>query len=238
MRYLLILLLTVSAHAQTRQVSLRLLAFDGMNIPPESFAFDPAAPPGTAGVKAPVKGYLNHEVTKVILSGSKVVFAKTANPEDLKKPEMVLADVNLPRAGTRFMLIFLPKATGEVGYQVMPLDDSVKDFPLGSYRIINLSRFPVKLNLQDKSFEYKAGDSKVIENPPVGADKHSAMYAFSMIDGKWARIGANTWPHPGKKRSVQMFFDNPDTKRTELRGFRDISPPVPGQQQVATSAGE
>jgi hypothetical protein len=226
MRYLLFLLLAVSAHAQgppVREVSLRMMAFETSSIPPECFAFDPAAPPGAAGTEAPIKSYLNHESVKVMMTGNELAFSKSANVADLNKPEFQLAKVTLPKAGNRFMLIFLPN--GDKGFRVMPLDDSLKEFPIGAYRVISLSSLPVKLTLEDKAYEFKPAQSSLIENPPVRANNHSAMYAYSFIEGKWARIGSGLWPALGKKRSVQIFWDNPVSRKTELRGFRDVSPP-------------
>ena len=225
MRYLLLLLLTASAHAQApaREVFLRLMAFDNSTIPKESFAFDPAAPPGAAGVAAPIKGYLNHEGIKVVISGSDLAFSKSANIADLNKPEFQLAKVSLPKAGNRFTLVFLPN--GDKGFRVMPLDDSIRDFPLGAYRVISLSSMPVKLTLEDKAYEFKPGQVSLIENPPMQANNHAAMYAYSFIGGKWERIGAGAWPAQGNKRSIQIFWDNPVSKKTELRGFRDVAPP-------------
>ncbi|MES2661519.1 MAG: hypothetical protein V4689_23070 [Verrucomicrobiota bacterium] len=228
LRYLLFLALTSTAFAQgqssaTREVFLRLLAFDITAVPPESFALDPAAPPPVTPLAAPIKGYLNHEGTTLKLYGNEIIFSKSANAEDAKKTELHLAKVNLPKTGNRFILVFLP--SGNNTYRVLPLSDTVKDFPLGSYRVISLSRLPIKLTLEDKPYEFNPGDSKLIEDPPVQANNHSAMYCFAQKDGKWQKIAAGLWPHPGKKRSVEVFFDNPETQQTELRGFKDISPP-------------
>ena len=238
MRLLLFIALTATAFAQSapsgREVHLRLMAFDNATIPAESYIFDPAAPQPVAGVAAPIKGYLNHEDQVMRLYGNDVVFSKSMKVEDQKKPELQLAKVSLPKTGNRFLLVFLPDANQK--FRILPLDDSIKEFPIGSYRVISLSRFPVKLTLEDKAYEYKPGQSAIIADAPVQANHHSAMYAFSQIDGKWQRIGSGLWPELGKKRSIQIFFDNPESKQTELRGFRDISPPVPGAEPAPSNA--
>lgn len=210
------------------------MAFDTASIPEKSYIFDPAASQPVAGIEAPIKGYLNHEGQVLTLYGNEVIFSKSMKTEDQKKPEFQLAKVTLPKTGNRFLLVFLPNANQT--FKILPLDDSIKEFPLGSYRVISLSRFPVKLTLEDKAYEFKPGQSTVITDPPVQANNHSAMYAFSQVDGKWQRIGSGLWPHPGKKRSVQIFFDNPLSQQTELRGFRDISPPAPGPIETPSNA--
>lgn len=225
MRYLLFLFLVTSAFAQQRKVSLRLLAFDGSKVPQESYFFDPAAPEPAAGLPAPVKNYLNHERLNLNLFGNDMVFSSSLKVADARNADLQLGKVTLPTTSSEFLLVFLP---GEgTKYHVMAVDDSVKGFPLGGYRVLNLSRFPIKLTLEDKPYDFKPGQGSVITDPPLQANNHSAMYAFSQVDGKWQRIGSGLWPSPGKKRSIQIFFDNPTSGNTELRGFKDISPPIP-----------
>lgn len=239
MRLLLFVVLTANAIAQqstqpTRDVRVRLLAFDNVLIPAESYVFDAAVTQPVPGVAAPIKGYLNHEDQALKITGNDLLFSKSAKAEDANKPEFQLAKVTLPNVGNRFLLVFLPGPDKK--FRVLPLDDSIKEFPLGAYRVISLSNFPVKLTLEEKAYEFKPGQSTLITDAPVQENHHSAMYAFTQVDGKWQRIGSGLWPELGKKRSIQIFFDSPESKQTELRGFRDISPPVPGAVPEPTNA--
>lgn len=238
-RHLLFFAFTVSASAQQnestpREVHLRLLAFDATTVAPDSYMFDPAARVPVAGLIAPIKGYLNHEGISLQLFGNDIVFSKSMKAEDAKKVEMQIGKVTLPNSGKHFMLIFLPGANQTS--RILPLGDSTKEFPLGAYRVVSLSRLPVKLTLEDKAYEFKPGQSSVISDVRVNENHHSVMYAYCERDGKWQRIGSSLWPGLGKKRSVQVFFDNPMSKQTELRGFRDVSPPVPGTESAPTTA--
>jgi hypothetical protein len=230
MRCLLFVLLAGTSFAQnpgppTREVRLRLLAFDSLTSPEASYVFEPSATQPVPGIAAPIKAYLNHESVTLQLRGSELLFSNSSKFEDMKLADHELARATLPRSTDRFLLIFLPAANQK--FRIFVLDDSIKEFPLGSYRVFNLSHRAVKLTLEDKPYEFKSGQSSLITDPPVQANNHSAMYAFAQTDGKWQRIGSGLWPHPGDKRSIQIFFDNPESQQTELRGFRDISPPVP-----------
>lgn len=233
-RCLLFILFAGTAFAQKpgppdREVHLRLLAFDSMAVPAESYVFEPSSTEPVPGIAAPIKAYLNHENVTLKVRGNELLFSDSARFEDMKLPDHELARATLPRSSERFLLIFLPAANKK--FRIFVLDDSIKEFPLGSYRVFNLSHGVVKLTLEDKSYEFKSGQSALITDPPVQANNHSAMYAFARTDGKWQRIGSGLWPDPGDKRSIQIFFDNPESQQTELRGFRDISPPVPGTPQ-------
>lgn len=230
MRFLLPVLFAGAALAQDepkplRQVSVRLLAFDATSIPQESFALDPAALKTALGTAAPVKGYLNHEAIELKLFGNEILFSKSANPADLETAGNEFAKVKLPKTGDRFIFIFLPAGNGK--FRILPVDDSIKGFPRGAYLVFNLSPSLVKLTLEKKPYDFKPGESSLIIDPPVQENQHSAMYAFVKTNEKWQRIGSGLWPNPGTKRSIQVFFDNPESKQTELRGFRDISPPNP-----------
>lgn len=228
MRTVLFLLLsTFSLLAQQapkpagRAVTLRLLSFNGESANAELHAHDSQNPAKPIGVKTPLKNYLNHEVVDLILLGSELTFSTaSATPKDTE----VLGKVTLPSSGSRFLLMFFPAA--EKGkFQIMAIDDSLKAFPLGSFRVFNLSRSNIRLTLEKTNYDFKPGSAQVISDPPVQDNMHSAMYAHAQVADQWQRIGSGLWPHPGQKRDLEFFFENPQTKQIELRGFRDISPP-------------
>jgi hypothetical protein len=72
-------------------------------------------------------------------------------------------------------------------------------------------------------YEFKGGESKIIEDPPVAENNSSGMKAFSFTDGEWHRIASGVWPHPGEKRVLQVLFTNPATQQVEIRGVRDVA---------------
>lgn len=204
-----------------RSVTLRLVSFYSESANAELHAHDSKNPAKPIGVKTPLKNYLNHEVVDLILLGSELSFT---NASAAPKAEEILGSVTLPASGSRFLLMFFPAA--EKGkFQIMAVEDSLKAFPLGSFRVFNLSRSNIRLTLEKTNYDFKPGSSQVISDPPVQENMHSAMYAHAQVADQWQRIGSGLWPHPGKKRDLEFFFENPQTKQIELRGFRDISPP-------------
>lgn len=211
--------------AAAREVSLRLLAFDAATARPGGMAHDPSAKQALPAVAAPIKDYLNHEAVRIQLTGVEVLFSKSGDPAEAAKPDQRIASATLPATGSQFLILFLPGADGTA--RTLVVDDSTRAFPPGSYQIFNLSRQPVRLVLENKPFEFAPGKSGVIQDPPVQENQHSAMYAFSQVDSKWQRIGSGLWPHPGTRRSLQVFYDHPGTGRTQLKGFRDVAPPAP-----------
>ncbi len=214
---------SAQAPAGTTRVDLRLLAFAPPQDSGELFVHDPAAKEDAVGIAVRLKGYLNHENHSLVLLGRELVFSASAQRASLTQPGAQLARVTLPAGKRELILLFLPRTQGSgVGWQVLPIDDSLRGFPPGSIQILNLSASPVRIQLQETDFEFKSGESKLIADPPVGRNQHAAMTAHAFVEGEWRRIGAGLWPHPGRKRTVQVLFDEPGSGQIQLRGFRDV----------------
>lgn len=196
-----------------------------MNLP-EVFAHDPAAQKPGPGVAVHAKNYLNHEGANMVFIGRDVVFTKSANPESMRSPAEVIARASMPGAQLKSgVFLFLPGSgkAGEPMARVLIIDDSRSEFPPGALKMVNLSRLPVRVQLESQNFDFKSGEIRNIENQPVGDNNVSGMRAFSFHDGQWQRIGAGMWPPPGSKRVIQLMYENPATGNVEIRGIRDIT---------------
>lgn len=214
---------SAQAPAGATRVELRLLAFAPPQDSGELFVHDPAAKDDAAGIAVRLKSYLNHENVSLGLLGRELIFSASPRRTSLTQPGAQLARVTLPAGKREFILLFLPQTQeGRVGWQVLPIDDSLRGFPPGSIQILNLSASPVRIQLEETDFEFKSGESKLIADPPVGRNQHAAMTAHAFVEGEWRRIGAGLWPHPGRKRTVQILFDEPASGQVQLRGFRDV----------------
>lgn len=216
-------LAAAQAEPDTLRLTLRLLCFEETAAAPKLYLHDLADENDTPGTEVELKGYLNHESSTVTVRGKQLVF--TASPEhaSAKQPENQLAKWTRPDRKREWMLLFLPKqADGRTTWQVLGIDDSYRAFPPGSFQVLNLSRFPVRIRLESTNYDFKSGQTRLIENPPVQENQHSAMTSFCFRDNEWRRIGAGLWPHPGTKRSVQVLYDDPATGQVQLRGFRDV----------------
>lgn len=211
------------APATAGRVEVRLLAFEAPPGEGGLFIHDAAAKETAPGVAATLKGYLNHESSVLTLLGRELVFTTLAEHASIHQPASQLGRVTLPAGARECILLFLPQEQdGRSTWKVLPIDDSTRVFPPGSLLIVNLSRNPVRIRLEQTDYAFKSGESKVITDPPVGANHHSTMTAHAFLAGEWQRIGAGLWPHPGRKRSVQVLFDDPASDQCQLRGFRDV----------------
>ena len=173
----------------------------------------------SAGVIHP-KSFLNHEFDTLPLTTGKLEFSSESDPVSR------IGTCEIPAGIKSVILVFVPEVSGKPACKVIAVDDSPKVFPVGSINVLNLGSLPVRIELEKEFFEFKAGEIRVIPNPPTGPNGASAMKAFRKIDGKWENFSSGAWPHPGPKRVLQILTDNPDTKQTEVRGIRDVASPT------------
>lgn len=224
---LLLPILTLDAQdsASTRTLKTRSIAFQVDDPIPEVFAHSASAAPDAVGVPVKVKNYLNHEAEALQMIGGRLVFTSSPDRESLKDSKKVIAQVKVDEGIRSAVLMFLPGSGKKDApkYRVLPIEDTVRSFPRGSFKVINLSPFPLRITLEKRIYDIKFGETKLIKDPPVNARNASAMKAFNKQDDQWRNIGATSWPHPGSKRVIHVAFYNPASSKVELRGIRDIA---------------
>ncbi|TAE75715.1 MAG: hypothetical protein EAZ84_08815 [Verrucomicrobia bacterium] len=226
--FLLSALLATSLAAQEPParppLELRLLAFNSSLGIDAVHAHDPANPDAPS-VATPIKTYLNHEFSTLNPGGNTLRFTTRPEPESATRPEELLGDVTLP-AGTRSaILLFLPVPPGgKSRFKILPIDDSSKAFPAGSFKVFNLSPQAVRIQLETQNFDFKPGATTLIQDPPVGDNHHSSMRAFAFHGKQWQRIATSLWPPPGEARVLQILFQHPQSGQVQLRGFDDVPP--------------
>lgn len=221
----LLIVPALDAGAQTpaRILKSRCIGFQTDQALPELFAHAVSAPPEAAGTPVAVKSYLNHEAESLVVNGDEILFTSAADRASIK--DKLVARLKVPANLRTAILMFLP-GDGKAGSppcRILPIDDSTRAFPRGSLKVINLSQAPLRIELEKKPFDFKSGETRLIEDPPVGEANASAMRSFSFRNGEWQKVAAGNWPHPGPKRVLQVAFDNAASGSVEMRGIRDIA---------------
>lgn len=222
------------AQQSASNAELRLLAFNPEMQQEGVFIQDPASAPDAPSAKSDIKTYLNHEFAAVPLKGRKLVITTKSDRASLTREGELLGEVTLPEGGNSSILLFLPGKPGsKAKYQIMPIPDSKKAFPAGSFHITNLSPLPLRLLLEKKLFEFKPGQTSLVENPPVRSSGQVGMRASAFKNNEWAEISTGLWPHPGEARVLMIMFQDPTSGNVKLKGFDDISPRVPKEPVAA-----
>lgn len=206
------------------RAEIRMLSFSPDLALSVAFAQDPAAQ-DSVSIPSPIKNYLNHEFSTVEFKSRKIAFTKKPDKASLTREGELIGEVTLPEGVSSAILLFLPGNPGaKAACQILSIDDSKRAFPVGSYSATNLSPLPVRLVLEGKNYDFKAGQHVVIENPPTREGGMIGMRAFAFEKGGWNPIGAQLWPSPGQSRNVLVMFLNPESKTVQLRGYDDVPP--------------
>ncbi|WP_193213487.1 hypothetical protein [Luteolibacter marinus] len=178
----------------------------------------------TAGV-VNLRQFLNHEFDTLKVEGKKVVFTLNADPASATDPTEEVGSCEFDDKDKSYILMFIPEQTGKPKCRVLSVPDDVKSFPVGSINVVNLTSMPVKIELEKDEFSFKPGETRPIVDPPVAANQTAGMKAYVEKDGAWAKFSSGIWPHPGKKRVLQVFVENPTNGTVQIRGVRDVSEP-------------
>jgi hypothetical protein len=204
----------------------RCISFQVDGDVPELFAHSlPLGDQPGDGIPVEVRTYLNHEYLSLPIKSQGVVFTSDRDPASVEDKQKLVARLRIPDKMRSAILMFLPGdgKEGSLKYRVMAIEDAVSAFPRGSLKVMNLSPAPLRLMLEKEKYDVRSGDSRVIEDMPVGERNAAAMKAFTYAEDKWQRIGAGIWPHPGEKRVLQIAFYNLKSRKLEVRGIRDIA---------------
>ncbi len=212
--------------AGAMKAKLRLLAYAGDQEAAEVFLHDPAADADSAPVQYEIRGFLNSESVTVPLKTRKVVFTLAKERESMTNAEQLLGEAELVAGSDSAIVLFLPAKPGGNGKcKVVPIADSLKAFPPGSFQVTNLTDSNFKLQLEDKSFEFKAGETGLIANPPTKADSSQmGMRGFIFKDDAWKEFSSSIWSHPGKARSIMILSEDPAGGQIRFRSFDDVEP--------------
>lgn len=217
------------------KVEIRMLAFSPDQRMDDVFAQDPAAEPTAVSVPAPIKTYLNQQFTAMEIKSRKIVFTSKPDRASLGREGEIVAEVSLPDKVNSAILLFLPgKPGGKTKYQALVVDDSKTSFPGGTFIGINLSAIPVRLMLEQKVFDFQPGKFVLISEIPTRAGQQIGMRAAALNKNEWMPIASSIWSHPGKARSVLIFYQDPASGNIQLRAVDDVAPrepaPVEGTQ--------
>lgn len=218
---LLFLLSTFSARGQEpRTIDVRSLCFKASaGVKSLTVAGDPK---GESIVDFKLKRYLQTKQEKLTLTNNQIFIGPDGGGE-FGSWGSISIEPNL----TEVLLLFLPTGQTTKPYKVIPFDDSVKSFPLGSFQIINLSPNALRLIVGKKPFQLKRGERTTISKfQNKKANGQVAYYAFYQNEGDWKRLSSGFWDVVPRKRNLQIAYQNPKSGRLEMRGFEDGLPVV------------
>jgi len=129
-------------------------------------------------------------------------------------PEPIASSLLRSRAS---LLVFAPRADG-MGYQVMVISDN--EFPLGSFRLANLSSATVIAELAGRSVSLGPGKAETFAYRQ--AENAIPVRLSAQTNGVLPRVIRQTsWSIVPTQRELVLFFPNPQSGLVRLRHFVD-----------------
>lgn len=151
-----------------------------------------------------------------------VEFYKKVARADGTEQRVPVARAVLAPGGSLPLLVFLPARKGEMELAVEVLDDSLSEFPAGSFRVLNRTEANMGIIIGPAKSEIPALMSKVLSGPGGGSTVFFQGYLLSPAGGRL--IFSNNWAFNERLRTLVVIA--PSASPTEPPSFRRIVEPA------------
>jgi hypothetical protein len=162
-------------------------------------------------------------VTVVAVAGALRICDKPLTVER-KITHPVLATAKIPQGIQRALVVLFPAAKGaKEPYRSLVLNHDLKDFPLGVYRMINISPHPIRGAIARKFIEAKPGGIANLEL--AGQPGTIAPVRFEFFDqGRWNLLTETRCAIRKDRRWLTCIYKDPATGRMNIRSIPDRTP--------------
>ena len=133
----------------------------------------------------------------------------------------VLCTTKLPTGIKRALIVLFPNAkNAKEPYRSLVFDHDLKDFPLGVYRLINLSPYPIRGSIARDFVEAKPGGIANLE--PKGEPGSVVPMRFEFFDkDRWNLLTETRCAIRKDRRWVTCIYADPATGRMNIRSIPD-----------------
>ena len=198
-------------------------------IPASFYAFDYVAGKETVNIQTDQAKFEEIRLSKaniigpmpaVILNGAIRIFDKPVTA-DGKITHPVLSSVKVPAGVTRALVVLFPDARKPAEpYRSLIINHELKDFPLGVYRLINLSPHPIRGSISREFVEAKPGG--VANLKPAGEPGAVVPMRFEYFDNeRWNLLTETRCAIRHDRRWLTCVYQDPATGRMNIRSIPD-----------------
>lgn len=164
-------------------------------------------------------------VTAAAVNGALLICDKPVTVGD-KITHPVLSTAKLPSGIKRALVILFPAPKGgKEPYRSLVLNHDLQDFPLGVYRMINISPHPIRGAIARDFIEAKPGG--VANLKPAGEPGSVVPVRFEYFDqGRWNLLTETRCAIRKDRRWLTCIYQDPVTGRMNIRSIPDRTPVV------------
>ena len=170
-------------------------------------------------------------ISSTIVNGTLQIHAKPVTVEG-KVTHPVLSTAKVPNGVTRALVVLFPDPKNPAQpYRSLVFNHDLKDFPLGVYRLINISSHPIRGSIARDFVEAKPGGITNLQ--PVGEPGSVVPVRFEYFDqDRWNLLSETRCAIRDDRRWLMCIYEDAATGRMNIRSIPDRSPVPP----VATPA--
>lgn len=171
----------------------------------------------TANIVGPVEA--------VAVNGALRICDKPAAVEG-KVTHPALATAKVPAGVKRALVILVPAPNGsKEPYRSLVLNHDLQDFPLGVYRMINISPYPIRGAISRNFIEAKPGGIANLEL--TGQPGTIAPVRFEFFDqGRWNLLTETRCAIRKDRRWLTCIYQDPVSGRMNIRSIPDRRPVI------------
>lgn len=147
--------------------------------------------------------------------------APVGSGDEVSRP--VVAVARIPDQIKNPLIVVFPAPEGHrYAYNCLVLDHAAADFPLGVYRMINASPYPVRGAMARSIIEAKPGD--IADLRPVGEPGTTVPVRFEFFDNdRWNLLTETRSAVRNDRRWLVCIYQDTQTGRLNLRSIPDRS---------------
>lgn len=210
---------TTAAAQEKRQVKLRAICFQHVNDIKKLHAVS-SGEDATAVEFDLFTTVISDEVAAVATNGV-LTFAVPGEEEGSFKTIATAKAV----PGPRQLAIFVPGEEGGPAYRCFVIDDSLKNFPMGSTMAVNLSPVAFRFSIGEHIKAIQPGKIESIPMARKANDRGQVSVVISIADaageGGWRAVNQTRWFTGTDKRDLAIGFIHPKTKQPTVNCYAD-----------------
>ncbi len=209
--------------AETRTVKLRTLCFEHINEIKKVLLVTTGEKPKATEVSLFTTVFSDEVEIPVV--DDVMVFSVLDGMVDGKPKYKTVASAKVV-PGPRQLAIFVPAPPNGLPYQVFVVDDSEKNFPMGSTMAINLSTIGFKFLIGENTAVVPPGKITVVPMAKKINDRGqcSVIISVAVTADEWRAVNQTRWFTGTNKRDVAVGFVHPQTKQPTVNCYADTPP--------------
>ncbi|NNM30606.1 MAG: hypothetical protein HKO57_13885 [Akkermansiaceae bacterium] len=213
-----------TAAAQSRKISLRTLCFQHVDGLREVLLVS-GSPEKPKLIPVELFTSTYSEPVVASIAGDVLRFAVEVTGADGEKQLKTVAQGKLA-AGARQVAVFLPSEKPGIPYRLTVIDETEKNFPMGSTLIYNLTGTKARFLIGEHRKEIGPASLGLVPLPTEVNELSQCTVRVGLLgpDGKWIPVSSTAWRVSEEMRSFALAYIHPRTRQPVVNCLQETPP--------------